>query len=114
MFKHYTDHAVFSATKFTKITLFASPRLMLGLNCFEPGQSQAVHDHTDQDKFYCVLEGEAEFVVGEITQQAGAGSVVWCPAGVPHGVNNTSPNRVVIFMGIAPAPSAGGHHHATA
>lgn len=114
MFKHYADVAVFHDQKFSKVTLFASPRLMLGLNCFEPGQSQAVHDHADQDKFYCVLEGEAEFVVGADTRRAGVGTVIWCPAGVPHGVNNPTPNRAVIFMGIAPAPSAGGSHHAQA
>src|SRR5574338_296158 len=34
-------HAVFDAAKMGKATLFRSERLMVGLNCFEPGQEHA-------------------------------------------------------------------------
>lgn len=108
-FTHYTSHVTFKPEKFTKATLFQSERLLLGLNCFEPGQAQAVHDHADQDKFYLVLEGEGEFVVGDETQTVGVGGVVLAPAGVPHGVKNGGTVRLVIFMGIAPGSST--HHH---
>ncbi len=103
-FTRYQDHLGSRPDKFYKATLFQSPRLLLGLNCLEPGQVQAVHDHADQDKFYLVMEGQGEFVVGEATQTAGAGGVVWAPAGVPHGVRNTGAVRLVIVMGIAPSP----------
>ena len=91
--------------KFYKTTLFQTERLMLGLNCLEPGQTQHVHTHADQDKFYLVLEGEGEFVVGEERQQAGAGVTVWAPAGVEHGVTNPGAARLVLLVGIAPAPA---------
>ncbi|MBL8058475.1 MAG: cupin domain-containing protein [Anaerolineales bacterium] len=103
-FADYRDHVGARPDKFYKATLFASPRLLLGLNCLEPGQSQAVHDHADQDKFYFVVEGQGEFVVGTETRSAGPGSVVWAPAGQPHGVTNAGAQRLVILMGIAPAP----------
>ncbi len=90
--------------KFYKATLFRSDQLLLGLNCLEPGQTQHVHTHDDQDKFYFVLEGEGEFVVGEETQRAGPGITVWALGGVPHGVSNKSEAQLVILMGIAPAP----------
>lgn len=102
-FTRYQDHLGSRPGKFYKATLFQSPRLMLGLNCLEPGQAQAIHDHADQDKFYLVMEGEGEFVVGEETQTAVAGGVVWAPAGVPHGVRNAGVVRLVIVMGIAPS-----------
>lgn len=88
-----------------KDTLFSAEHMMLGLNCLEPGQVQAVHRHEKQDKFYFVLEGEGEFVVGEQVEVAGPGLAVWAPAGVGHGVTNSSDRRLVVLVGMAPPPS---------
>src|SRR5438876_11944040 len=85
-----------------KSTLFESSRLLLGLNCLEPGQSDRAHTHAEQDKFYFVVEGEGEFVLGDQTLTAGAGQTVIAPAGVAHGVNNTSARRLVLLMGLTP------------
>lgn len=103
-FQDYRTHISFRPDKLSKATLFQSPRLLLGLNCLEPGQSQASHQHADQDKFYFVVEGEGEFTVGEEIQKAGTGMTVWAPAGVTHGVVNHSSHRLVLLIGIAPAP----------
>ena len=103
-FTHYSQHAGSNPDKQFKSTLFQSQRLMLGLNCLEPGQSQHAHLHDDQDKFYFVAEGEGEFVVGDEKQTAGEGVVVWAPAGVEHGVTNTGMKRLVLLVGIAPFP----------
>jgi mannose-6-phosphate isomerase-like protein (cupin superfamily) len=100
----YRDHAGASAERFVKATLFQSGRLLLGLNCLEPGRAQAVHDHADQDKFYVVLEGEGVFTVGDQTRPAGPGLAVWAPAGVEHGVVNEGAVRLVLLVGIAPSP----------
>ncbi len=105
LFTDYRRHVGARADKFFKATLFESPRLMLGLNCLEPGQAQAAHDHAGQDKFYFVIEGEAEFSVGGQARPAGAGAVIWAPAGVVHGVTNTGAARLVVLVGIAPAPA---------
>src|SRR5437868_1972 len=101
-FTDYRQHVGSSPSKFYKSTLFESPRLLLGLNCLEPGQSQAAHQHADQDKFYYVVEGHGEFSVGGDTRQAGPGFTVWAPAGVTHGVSNRGPERLVLLVGIAP------------
>jgi mannose-6-phosphate isomerase-like protein (cupin superfamily) len=87
-----------------KATVFESPRLLLGLNCLEPGQSDRVHTHVDQDKFYYVIEGEGEFTLGEDLLKAGAGQTVPVPAGIPHAVRNGGRERLVILMGLAPWP----------
>jgi quercetin dioxygenase-like cupin family protein len=105
-FTHYQKHVGAHPSKFFKATLFTGPQLLLGLNCLEPGQSQPVHDHADQDKFYFVVEGEGEFVVGEERQAVGPGAVVWAPMGVAHGVTNAGAQRLVVLVGIAPAPQA--------
>jgi hypothetical protein len=39
-FADYRDHVGANPTKFFKSTLFQSERLLLGLNCLEPGQEQ--------------------------------------------------------------------------
>ena len=86
-----------------KSTIFESPRLLVGLNCFEPGQSQAVHTHTDADKFYVVLEGRATFVVAEREVEAGPTDLSFAPAGIPHGVARAI-ERCVVLVEMAPAP----------
>jgi len=103
-FADYADHAGASAERFFKSTLFRSERLLLGLNCLEPGQAQPVHDHADQDKFYFVVEGEGAFTVGAEARTVARGVAVWAPAGVEHGVVNRGSRRLVLLVGVAPGP----------
>jgi mannose-6-phosphate isomerase-like protein (cupin superfamily) len=99
---HYSRHTGSNPAKFFKSTLFQSTNLLLGLNCLDPGQAQVVHAHAGQDKFYYIIEGDGAFEVGDETHRAGPGSVVWAPAGVPHGVTNPGGERLVLLVGIAP------------
>lgn len=98
------DHVGARPDKFYKATLFRGDALLLGVNCLEPGQTQAPHDHAGQDKFYYVVEGEGRFQVGETFITAGEGEVVWAPAGIIHGVTNAGQARLTLLVGIAPAP----------
>ena len=103
-FTFIEQHTGANPEKFYKTTLFSSSRLLLGLNCLEPGQAQSLHDHDDQDKFYYVVEGRGRFEIGATQQDVGPQGVVWAPAGVPHAVNNRGDRRLVLLVGIAPAP----------
>ena len=100
----YRTHVGSNPDKMYKSTLFESSRLLLGLNCLEPGQSDRVHTHAEQDKFYFVVEGEGEFSLGGEVLHAGAGQTIIAPAGVTHGVANNSTGRLVILMGLTPWP----------
>ncbi|MFV9503731.1 MAG: cupin domain-containing protein [Oscillochloridaceae bacterium umkhey_bin13] len=104
MFTHYSDHVGSHPSKFFKATMFQSERLMLGLNCLEPGQEQHIHTHAGQDKFYFVIEGTGLFTVGDEVRELGSGWTIWAPAEVPHGVRNQGSERLVVLVGIAPAP----------
>lgn len=95
--------AAFSAEKSTKVDCFRGAGLFIGLNCFEAGQSQAIHVHGGADKFYLVVSGKARMTVGEETAVACAGTLVWAPADVPHGVDQAL-ERTVMLVGIAPPP----------
>jgi len=101
-FLRYSDRVGSNPDKQFKSTLFQSTRLMLGLNCLEPGQAQHAHVHGDQDKFYFVVEGTGEFEVGDESRSASEGMVVWAPAGMRHGVRNEGQRRLVLLVGIAP------------
>ncbi|MCE2489652.1 MAG: cupin domain-containing protein [Anaerolineae bacterium] len=103
-FTHYREHVGSRADKHHKTTLFSGEQLMVGLNCLEPGQEQAVHDHSDQDKVYQVLEGEGVFSVAGEERCVGVGTVVWTRAGVPHGVRNEGAERLTLLVCIAPPP----------
>ena len=107
MIQHLLERAAFRADAMTKVDCFRSNRLLVGLNCFEPGQGQSVHTHAGADKFYLVLSGKATFVVGEQRIAAGPGDLIVAPAGSPHGVADAT-ERTIVLMVMAPPPSGGG------
>jgi quercetin dioxygenase-like cupin family protein len=104
--QHLVDHATFRPDAMAKVDCFRSQRLLVGLNCFEPGQSHATHTHAGADKFYVVLTGKATFIVADQEIAAGPGDFIAAPAGVPHGVARAD-ERTVVLMAMAPAPSGG-------
>ncbi len=99
-----SDHAVYSANKMGKSTIFESPRLLVGLNAFEPGQEHALHAHAGQDKVYQVIEGEGLFLLDDRNLQMKAGDLLIAPEGVAHGVRNTGSGRLLVLAILAPAP----------
>ena len=100
-FKSIQTLVTFSGDKSTKTDLFASEQIFVGLNCFEPGQSQKTHVHAGSDKFYLVVSGKARMMVGTDTREVEAGTVVWAPSDVPHGVLQVL-ERTVMLVAIAP------------
>jgi quercetin dioxygenase-like cupin family protein len=100
------DHAVFSSAKMGKSTIFESPRLLVGLNAFEPGQAHALHAHAGMDKVYHVLEGEGLFLLDGHEQAMAAGDLLVAPDGVPHGIRNTGAARLVVLVVLAPGTTA--------
>src|SRR5262245_4837228 len=98
--RRLADLVSFHAEKGTKTDLFRGDRLFLGLNCFDPGQSQPTHVHGGADKFYYVVSGRARFRIADESFEAGAGAVVWAPADLPHGVEQAL-ERTVMLVGVA-------------
>ena len=98
------DHAVFASDKMGKSTLFRSDRVMVGLNCFEPGQEHALHAHEGMDKVYQVISGNGLFLLEgeEIPMESGV--MLVAPEGVAHGIQNTGSERLVVLAILAPAP----------
>jgi quercetin dioxygenase-like cupin family protein len=103
-FRSIDGAARFDDGKPTKTDLFQGHFLFVGLNCFEPGQSQKIHVHGKSDKFYLVLSGKASMIVGEESREVGAGTIVWAPANLPHGVERAL-ERTVMLVAMGPPPS---------
>jgi len=103
-FRSIDEAATFAKDKAAKADLFAGRHLFVGLNCFEPGQSQKVHVHAGSDKFYLVISGKARMIVGAETRDVGEGAVVWAPADLPHGVLQAL-ERTVMLVAMAPPPA---------
>ena len=97
-------HAQWRPDKMGKATLFESPRLLVGLNAFEPGQVHELHSHEEMDKLYYVLEGDGIFLLEGVHQPMRAGELMIAPEGVPHGIRNTGTGRLLVLAVLAPAP----------
>ncbi len=104
-FRRVAEAESFSTSKSMKADLFAGGQLFVGLNCFEPGQTQPVHAHAGADKFYFVVSGKARLSVAEESRIVEAGELVWAPADVAHGVVEVL-ERTTLLVAIAPPPRA--------
>lgn len=98
------QHAVYLPERMAKATLFRSERMLVGLNGFEPGQEHGLHAHDGTDKLYHVLSGEGLFLLPDRTEPMTAGSLLVAPSGVPHGIRNSGPQRLLVLVVLAPAP----------
>ena len=97
-------HASYRPDKMGKTTLFESPRMLVGLNAFEPGQEHALHAHAGMDKVYQVVEGEGLFLLEGRELPMRGGDLLIAPDGVPHGVRNVGAKRLLVLAILAPAP----------
>ncbi len=102
--KNVSDEEVFLPDKMSKVSLFETPRFFCDIYCLQPGQSQKIHSHEDNDKIYYVLRGSARVTVGEESQTLEAGEIVLAPAEVPHGVSNETDAEAVCLVFMAPHP----------
>lgn len=96
------DFANWQADRMGKSTLFESSRMLVGLNAFEAGQSHALHAHHGMDKMYFVVDGAGLFLLEGKELPMKAGDVLVAPDGVPHGVRNEGPGRLLVLAVLAP------------
>jgi len=98
------EHAEWRPDKMGNSTIFQSPRVLVGLNAFEPGQSHTLHSHSAMDKVYQVVEGDGVFLLEGRELPMTTGDLLVAPEGVPHGVRNTGRGRLLVLAILAPAP----------
>jgi quercetin dioxygenase-like cupin family protein len=97
-------HAEWRVEKMGKTTLYESRHLLVGVNAFEAGQVHTLHTHDDMDKAYHVLAGSGLFLLQGRDLPMRAGDLMVAPAGVPHGIRNPGPDRLLVLVILAPSP----------
>ena len=102
--KHVLMLKSFNEQKMQKVNLFETDRMFCDIYCFEPGQEQKTHTHAGSDKIYYVLEGKGTFHIGGESQELGEQMMVMAPSEVEHGVVNSSTERLVVLVYMAPKP----------
>jgi mannose-6-phosphate isomerase-like protein (cupin superfamily) len=57
-----------------------------------------LHIHHHEDEAWYILDGQMTFYVGDQSLEAGAGSFVFAPSGIPHTFTvDVEPTRVLVF-----------------
>jgi quercetin dioxygenase-like cupin family protein len=98
------DHAKLQPDKMAKIALATTARAQMDLYCVAPRQEQKPHTHSDQDKFYVVLEGHGRFRLGTAEHVLDAGDALVAPAGVEHGLLNDGDRPLLVLVVVTPPP----------
>jgi quercetin dioxygenase-like cupin family protein len=72
---------------------------MLGMieQVLPAGSETSYHIHHSEDEYWYVLEGEVTFVSEERRIEATAGSFVFMPRDIPHGLRAQTPSRLLVF-----------------
>ncbi len=100
--KKYTDYVSSSTEKYYKTTLFENEKIMVGLNCFGPGQEMFRHPHSEKNRFYLILEGQGLFQLDDASSTLSKDQLFFVPDGHSHRITNTGTERLVVLVGIAP------------
>lgn len=95
----------FAAEKMQKVNLFETGQMFCDVYCLEPGQQQKPHTHAGATKFYYVLEGSAEIRIGDETRTLTRGELAYAAPDEVHGVTNSSTERLVLLVAMAPNPN---------
>lgn len=69
----------------------------------KPGGGPNLHLHLNQEEWFCVLEGEVAFQVGEQRLHLHAGESVLAPRRVPHTFSAVGPTPGRMLIGFCPA-----------
>jgi len=95
----------FSAEKLQKLNIFETDDMFADVYCLVAGQAQNPHRHAGATKFYLVLEGRPTVRIGEAERELQPGELAFAAPGVEHGVENRTPDPVVLLVAMAPNPN---------
>ncbi len=89
----------FSKDKYVRKSIMQSKGIVCDFVCFEPGQSAVFHKHPVQDEIFYVVEGKGVIKFQDRDDiSVKAGSVIYTPSGVVHGVETTDSDRLVLML----------------
>jgi quercetin dioxygenase-like cupin family protein len=62
-----------------------------------------IHKHLNEDEIFFIRQGTGIFTLGEDEHSVSAGSIVFIPKGVWHGLKNTGTEEIATVFGYSPA-----------
>ena len=93
------DLTEFSQESFVRKSLTQSRGIVCDFVCFEPGQKADLHKHPVQDEIFFVVEGKGIITFEEREPvSVEAGSVIFTPSGVTHGVETVNDERLILML----------------
>ena len=95
----------YSPVKQVRKKLLASENMVAELVCYEPGQATVPHLHPRQDEIFYVIAGSGTISVGDEIVPVSAGSVVFGPLGVRHGIRADAGDRLALMFIKGPGSS---------
>lgn len=87
-----------SDLKATRASTGGSLTVLLSRIASRTGEKAPLHVHSKEDESFYVLEGSITVRCGEETFEAGPGSFVLLPRGIPHMVESASAEATVLIM----------------
>ena len=84
-------------------TMYSAPEAAILHIAVQPGSFIKPHVSPVDMEFF-VLEGRGSFTLGEESTEAGAGSLLPSPRGVPHGLKNAGPGVLRVLAIKNPRP----------
>jgi quercetin 2,3-dioxygenase len=67
-----------------------------------PNSGPPTHIHRAEDEFFCVVNGEFKFKLGDRIVSAPTGSIVFVPRGTAHTFENVGTEPGVLLVGVTP------------
>jgi quercetin dioxygenase-like cupin family protein len=98
------DQARFKADNFACETVMAGDSLTVELLCLSAGGDVPAHRHDRTEHVLTVLAGCARIRIGGEWIELGEGESVFAPAGLYHGLTNTTAQRLIVQQVSAPKP----------
>lgn len=75
-----------------------SPRFAMGTQQLNVGMSIRPHTHQREDEIFFVYKGKATAVLGDKRVPVGAGTTIYVPPGVLHGIEDVTEEFVIFFV----------------
>jgi mannose-6-phosphate isomerase-like protein (cupin superfamily) len=76
---------------------------MCGILVTPPGVGPPPHVHENDDEWFVVIEGRAEFFVNGVWTEAGPGQCAYLPKGTPHTFRNIGDTPLRMVLHTSPA-----------
>jgi quercetin dioxygenase-like cupin family protein len=93
------DLSEFSGERRVRKKLVQSKGTVCELVCYEPGQNTVIHPHPAQDEIFYIIEGKGLITFNDRDNiPVKSGSLVFIPAGTPHGIDTNDSDRLVVMF----------------